>query len=96
MKLCVFFALLISITQVTPYYMSPGLVTADTQEEFLKELQTSEAKLGEKIASGTVAKLGEYPELCYLSIKYIEKSALCGCWILTRQRVVTSARCVVQ
>ena len=96
MKLFVVFALFIVAAQAVPYYMPPGIVTGDDQEDFLKELQTTGAKIGEKIATGTEPKKGEYPDLCYLSIQFYEKSMSCGCWIYDKQHVVTSARCVIE
>ena len=96
MKFFVIFSLFIVAAQAVPYYMAPGLVTADTQEDFLKELETSGAKVGNKIASGTEPKKGEYPDFCYLSIKFYEKSMSCGCWIYDKQHVITSARCITE
>lgn len=96
MKFFVVFALFIVAAQATPFYMPPGLINAETQEEYLKELETSGAKIGEKIASGSEAKKGEFPEFCYLSTQFYEKSMSCGCWIYNKQHVVTSARCVVE
>lgn len=96
MKFFVVFALFIVAAQAVPYYMPPGLVTADTQEDFLKDLQSSGAKIGEKIASGSEPKKGEYPDLCYLSIQFYEKTQSCGCWVFDKQYVVTSARCVTE
>ena len=78
--------------QATPYYMPPGLINSETQEEFLKEIETS----GGRIASGNEAKKGEFPEFCYLSVRFYEKSVSCGCWIYDKQHIVTSARCLVE
>ena len=90
MKFLCVFALLLVAAKATPYYMSPGLINSETQEEFLKELETP----GGRIASGNEAKKGEFPEFCYLSVRFYEKSVSCGCWIYDKQHVVTTARCI--
>ena len=89
LKFIVNLALLVVAAQATPYYIPPGFVNAEIQEEFLKKSEG-------KIASGVKAGKGEYPEFCFLSIKFFEKSMSCGCWIYEKQYVVTSARCVVE
>lgn len=88
-------------------FLKPGEVTADNYEEFLahrKELDqiasllSGDSRIGgnSKIATGSEAKKGEYPEFCYLSIGFFNKLQTCGCWIYDKQYVVTSARCVVE
>lgn len=93
MKFLVILTFLVVAAQSSPYYMPPGFVNVEIQEEFLKN---SEAKAEGKIASGVKAGKGEYPEFCFLSIKFLEDSRSCGCWIYERQYVATSARCVMQ
>lgn len=99
MKFFVVFALFVAAAQAEPFFMEPGLVNAETHDEFLKEIATltpTGGKVNEKIASGTEAKKGEFPDFCYLSIGFYEKTKSCGCWIYAQQWVVTSARCVVE
>lgn len=49
-----------------------------------------------KIASGVAAKRGENLDFCYLSILFIRKRQTCGCFILSEEFVMTSARCVYE
>lgn len=92
MKFLCAFVLFVVAAQATPYYMPPGLINSETQEEYLKELDTSVTR----IASGNEAKKGEYPEFCYLSIRFFENSVSCGCWIYAKQHVITTGRCVIE
>lgn len=97
MKFVIVLSLFIVASQATPApvldFLKPGEVTADTYEEF-----NSGFEIGgdSRIASGTNAKKGDYPELCYLTIGFFNKMQNCGCWIYAQQYVVTSARCVVE
>lgn len=47
-----------------------------------------------RIGSGVAAKRGENLDFCYLNVVFIQKTQLCGCEIISRNYVATSARCV--
>lgn len=103
MKILAILSLLIVASQASkspspsPFlnYIEPGAITDEIIEEYLLN---EEARIGgnSKISTGFVARRGEYPEFCYLSIRFFNKLQTCGCWIYDTQYVVTSARCVVE
>lgn len=97
MKLLIILSALVASVLSTPYYIEPGQVTLDTYEEYLKEQQLLNTRVesDQKIAAGTAAKKGEYPEFCYISVQFYQKQQSCGCFIWEKQYVVTAARCVV-
>ena len=49
-----------------------------------------------RIASGEVAKKGEFLDFCHLTVSFVEKQKTCGCAIYDTDLIITSARCVIE
>lgn len=71
-----------------PLEFHPGEIFDENSELFASELN--------KIAYGIAANPGEVNEFCYLTVRFFNKQQTCGCFLLDRYHVVTSARCLVE
>lgn len=90
-ELLAFFATF-SLFQSYPLYLKPGKIDSSHHQPFAIEF----LKFKEKNPSTVNAKHGEVNEFCYLSIKFQSKRQTCGCFLLDKYHVVTSARCLME
>lgn len=76
-----------------------GVFAAEENDEFLVPGEVTFEDLfseNNRIASGVKAKAKENMDYCYLNVKFIQKSQVCGCAIIDEQWLLTSGRCVYE
>jgi hypothetical protein len=64
-------------------FLEPGELNVDTY-----------FTTNDRIAAGIKTKKGENLDFCYLNVRFIQKSQVCGCAVVHKEWVLTSGRCL--